>query len=167
MRALSALVLLFLGVLVVFAYQAIKQELVIRELKDHIDMATTQVRRDEDGIIQAKLKIQEVNTLLTPVNQKKAELTKKKQDGSAAAALVLKSLQDCQSQKTEAETKMNADFETLQNLKAQQGSEKVEADDEIKGLKQQILDRDSKICEFVDMTNAEGRKLCGVAEAPK
>ncbi|KAJ8354705.1 hypothetical protein SKAU_G00222720 [Synaphobranchus kaupii] len=167
MRAVSAVVLLCISALVVLAFQSIRQQLEIQTLQVRIAKATKQVRKEEDAIIQAKLKIQDINGLLSPVNSKKAELTKKKQDMSNAWALSLKNLQECLAEKTEADSTMHTAIDNLQNSKAKQGSDKLEADEEIKGLKKQILDRDKKLCEFVDMKVAEGRKLCGVAEAIK
>ncbi|KAJ8398514.1 hypothetical protein AAFF_G00427690 [Aldrovandia affinis] len=167
MRALSMLVLFCLGVMAVLAYHAIRQELSVRDIKDRIEKATKQVRRDEDAIIQAKLKSQEINGILSSLNAKKAELTKKKQDISAAESQVLKNLEDCQFAKPVAESKMTTGYESLQNLKAQQVSDKAKAEQEVKDLKQQIVDKNKMICGFVDMTQEEGRKLCEVAEAPK
>ncbi|KAG5856465.1 hypothetical protein ANANG_G00008240 [Anguilla anguilla] len=163
MRAVSALVLLCVGVLVVSSIQSIRQELSIQALRDHIEKAGSQVRKYEDAIVQAKLKIQEVNGHLSPINSKKAELAKKNQDMGKAGALVLKDIQECQTQKTEAESLMHDAFENLENSKVQ----RLQAEEEIKKLKQQILDRDTKLCEFVDIKQEQGRKLCGVAESPK
>ncbi|XP_061074523.1 uncharacterized protein si:dkey-87o1.2 [Conger conger] len=166
MRTLSLLVLLCVAALVTLAFQSIRQELSIQTRREHMLYAANQVRRLEDAIVQAKLKIQEINSVLGPVNAKKVELAKKKKEMITGAALVLTKIEECVAVKPEVEVNMHTAHENLEKFKAKRAEEKAEAEEKIQELKKRILDRDSQLCEFVDMKQEEGRKLCAAA-APK
>lgn len=167
MRALSALILLCVSVMVALAFQSIRQELSFLALRKHVETAAIQVRKYEDAIVQDKLKIQEINGFLASAKSKTDQLTKKKEELSKAVNEAKGRITECRAMKKKADGSLRTAAKNLQNAKAQQASDKLKAEKEIQAIKQQILDRDKKFCEFVDMEMEEGRKICGVAETPK
>ncbi|XP_044065304.1 uncharacterized protein si:dkey-87o1.2 isoform X2 [Siniperca chuatsi] len=135
-----AIVLLGLSVVVmaIMVFQAVRQELNLRNLKTRIVENSAEVKTKEEAIVEAKNKIQELKTKLASVNTK-ANVEKKKTDM----------------------------LEAIIKLKADHDDVKKKAGGDIQNLKQQILDRDKAICAFADTTKEEARKLCGISEAPK
>ncbi|XP_052351436.1 restin homolog isoform X1 [Oncorhynchus keta] len=167
MRAVSVLVFLAVGVMVVLMYQAVRQELTLRGLKARALESSSQVKQKENDIVQVKMKIQKLNGELEPINTKREELTKKKEQSAKATGEADKSLKTCHTEKADAEKKKTEASAALQKVKDDQEAQKKKAQEEIQALKQQILERDKALCAFVDQTNEEGRKLCGITEAPK
>lgn len=99
MRAVSALVFLSVGVMVVLMYQAVHQELTLRGLKARTLESSSQVKQKENDIVQVKMKIQKLNGELEPINTKRDELTKKKEESAKATGEADKSLKTCQTEK--------------------------------------------------------------------
>ncbi|XP_010900788.2 uncharacterized protein si:dkey-87o1.2 [Esox lucius] len=167
MRALSGLVFLAVCVMVVLMYQAVNQELTLRSLKANAAKTSSEVKQKENDIVQIKMKIQQMNLELVSINQKRDELTQKKDKSAKATTETYNSLQTCNAEKTEAEKKKSDASAALQKVKDDEGAAKRKAEQEIEELKKQILERDKALCVFVDQTIDEGRKLCGIAVAPK
>lgn len=91
-------------VLIAVAYQAFQQELTIRRLRDQIASTTEQVKVKEDDIVNAKLRIQQLNDELVPLNKQRDELVKKKEELVKAKGESETSLGTCQNQKVLIDT---------------------------------------------------------------
>ncbi|XP_039972623.1 uncharacterized protein si:dkey-87o1.2 [Xiphias gladius] len=165
---LSVVVLgLSVAVMLVMIYQAVSQELNLRYLKARMVENSAEVKRKEEAIIEVKTKIRELKTTLASFNAKMDELKKKKADAEKSTQEIDKRLQTCNSEKADTESKKTSVAEAMTKLKADHEEAKKKAEEDIQGLKQQILDRDKAICAFADATKEEARKLCGISEAPK
>ncbi|XP_044065302.1 uncharacterized protein si:dkey-87o1.2 isoform X1 [Siniperca chuatsi] len=164
-----AIVLLGLSVVVmaIMVFQAVRQELNLRNLKTRIVENSAEVKTKEEAIVEAKNKIQELKTKLASVNTKVDELKKTKADTEKSTQDTDKSLQTCNTEKANVEKKKTDMLEAIIKLKADHDDVKKKAGGDIQNLKQQILDRDKAICAFADTTKEEARKLCGISEAPK
>ncbi|KAG7282155.1 hypothetical protein CRUP_034902, partial [Coryphaenoides rupestris] len=88
MKFVPVLAFLTLSVMVVMIYQAVQQELGLRNLKARMFESSVQLKQKEHAIIEEKNKIQELNKQLTPLNNKKEELNKKKVDIRSCAAML-------------------------------------------------------------------------------
>jgi chromosome segregation ATPase len=104
MRAVSVLVFLAVGVMVVLMYQAVRQELTLRGLKARALESSSQVKQKENDIVQVKMKIQKLNGELEPINTKREELTKKKEQSAKATGEADKSLKTCHTEKVGSHT---------------------------------------------------------------
>lgn len=163
MRAISAVLFLALCALLVIIYQAVQQELHIRNLKTRIAVSDNQVKLKEDGILGAKTKLEEMNKSLNPLITQRDQLKKQKDDIKTGNANSEKELGTCQAEKGKLEKQSTETKDSLQKLKENQEAEGKKAEEEIEGLKQQILQRDLKICKFVDTALDEAKKLCAGA----
>ncbi|XP_052434825.1 uncharacterized protein si:dkey-87o1.2 isoform X2 [Carassius gibelio] len=160
MRAISAIVFLALCALLVIIYQAVQQELHIRDLQTRIAVSDRQMKLKEDGIMAAKTKVEELNKNLNPLITQRDKLKKEKDDIKTANANSEKELGTCNAEKGKLEKQSIEVKDLLQKLKENQEAEEKKAVEEIEGLKQQILQRDLKICKYVDQTLEEPKKLC-------
>ncbi|XP_072535687.1 uncharacterized protein [Salminus brasiliensis] len=160
MRGVLVLFSLAVCVLIAVAYQAFQQEMNIRSLRSQIDLTTEQVKGKEDEIVQAKLKIQQLNDELEPFNKARDELAKKRDELKKAKDDSEKSLGTCQTQKADSEKKKIEAAAALEKLKVDHKEEEQKVQEEVKNWQKQIFDRDAKICKFVDEGQEEGKKLC-------
>lgn len=80
MKFVPVLAFLTVSVMVVMIYQAVRQELGLRNLKARMFESSVELKQKEHAIIQEKNKIQDLNKQLAPLNKKKEELNKKKLD---------------------------------------------------------------------------------------
>ncbi|XP_056332189.1 uncharacterized protein si:dkey-87o1.2 [Danio aesculapii] len=160
MRAISAMVFLALCALLIIIYQAVQQELNIRNLKARIIVSGEQVKLKEDGIMSAKTKVEEMNKKLSPLTTQRDQLKKQKDEIKKGTAESEKELGTCQADKGKLEKQSSDAKDVLQKLKEGQEAERKKAEEEIEGLKRQILERDLKICKYVDVTVEETKKLC-------
>ncbi|XP_048009255.1 myosin heavy chain, muscle [Megalobrama amblycephala] len=163
MRGISAMVFLALCALLIIVYQAIQQELNIRNLKTRIVVSGEQVKLKEDGIMSTKTKVEDINKKLSALTTQRDQLKKQKDDIKKSTAESEKELGTCNAEKGTLEKKSNEAKDALKKLKEDQEAEKKKAEEEIQGLKKSILERDVKICKFVDVTAEEAKKLCAVA----
>ncbi|XP_043117980.1 uncharacterized protein si:dkey-87o1.2 [Puntigrus tetrazona] len=160
MRAISAMVFLALCAMLVIIYQAVQQELNIRNLKTRIVVSGQQVKLKEDGILAAKTKVEEMNKNLNPLVTQRDQLKKQKDEIKKGHANSEKELGTCQAEKGKLEQQSNDAKGALQKLKEDKEAEMKKSEEEIESLKHQILERDLKICKYVDLTLNEPKKLC-------
>ncbi|KAL4646691.1 hypothetical protein GN956_G9491 [Arapaima gigas] len=167
MRAGTAGIVICFCLLGFLMFQAFMKEKSVQATKAKVRDASEEVERKEAEIVQAKLRIQELNAMIIPSNSKRDELLKKQADLKNSEKETMKNLETCQTQKSVIEKKKNDVVEIVKKLKADQDKEKMAAEDQIKKLKQQILERDKKLCQFVDKKQEEGKKACETLEATK
>lgn len=99
MKLPVVLVCLSVAVMVVMIFQAVRQELDLRNLKTRMVQNAAEVKRKEEAIVQVKTKIQQLKSTLTNVNTKMDELKKKKADTIKSSDQFGKTLQTCNSEK--------------------------------------------------------------------
>ncbi|KAG1940060.1 hypothetical protein F2P79_016841 [Pimephales promelas] len=163
MRGMSVMVFLALCALLIITYQAIQQELNIRNLQTRIVVSGEQVKFKEDGIMSAKTKVDEITKNLSALTTQRDQLKKQRDDLKKTSTASEKELGTCKTDKGALEKKSNEAKEALNKLKGDQEAEKKKAEEEIQGLKKSILERDLKICKFVDVNMDEAKKLCAIA----
>uniref|UniRef100_A0A9J7Y4S9 Si:dkey-87o1.2 n=1 Tax=Cyprinus carpio carpio TaxID=630221 RepID=A0A9J7Y4S9_CYPCA len=117
MRAISAMVFLALCALLVIIYQAVQQELNLRNLKARIVVSGEQVKLKEDGIMAAKVKVEEMNKQLNPLITQRDQLKKQKDDMKKGNADSEKELGTCNAEKGKLEKTSNEAKDALQKLK--------------------------------------------------
>lgn len=161
------LVCLSVAVMTVMIFQAVRQEMDLRDLNDHMVVNSAEVKKKEKVIAEAKTKISELKTELDSVNSRMSELKRKKMAIDRSTRDLDKSLQTCNNEKVNAVRKTTEIEDDMTELRANHEVLKMKAEEDIQSLKQQILDRDKAICAFADTTKEEARKLCGISEAPK
>ncbi|KAI7806416.1 uncharacterized protein si:dkey-87o1.2 [Triplophysa rosa] len=163
MRAISAMIFLAVCALMVIVYQAVQQELNIRNLKTRIAVSIEQVKLKEDGIVSVKMQVDDMNKKIAPVASQRDQLKKQKEDQKKLFGQSEKDLDTCKREKDNLDTKRTEASSALQKIKEGHEEERKKAEQETEGLKQKILDRDLKICEFVDLKVEEARMLCAGA----
>lgn len=95
--------MIFLAVcaLMVIVYQAVQQELNIRNLKTRIVVSTEQVKLKEDGIVAAKMQVDDMNKKIAPVATQRDQLKKQKEEQKKVFAQSDKDLGTCKSEKVQ------------------------------------------------------------------
>lgn len=88
-----------MAVVVVMVYQAVRQELNLRDLRARMVQNSVDVKRKEEAIMEEKNKIQELKATLSSVNAKLDELKKSKADSLKTTEEFAKNLQTCNSEK--------------------------------------------------------------------
>ncbi|XP_076593842.1 uncharacterized protein LOC143324918 [Chaetodon auriga] len=167
MRFTVVLVCLSVAVMAVMIFQAVRQEMNLRDMNDRMVGNSAEVKKKEKVIDEAKKKISELKKALDGVNSKMSELKRRKINIEKSTRDLDKSLQTCSKEKVTAVRKTTEIEDDMTELKANHEVLKMKAEEDIQSLKQQILDRDKAICAFADTTKEEARKLCGITEAPK
>lgn len=167
MKLLVVLLGLSVAVMGVMIFQTVRQEFNLRTMKTRTAENTAEVSRKEGSIVHLKNKIKDLKAAMSSVNAKLEELRKKKADTEKSTQDLDKSLQTCNTEKAGFEKKKADMAATIAKFKADHEDLKKKAEEDIKNLKQQILDRDKAICAYADTTKAEARKLCGLPDAPQ
>ncbi|XP_034554054.1 uncharacterized protein si:dkey-87o1.2 [Notolabrus celidotus] len=167
MKIAGVLAIVSLVVMVVIIFQAVHQELQMRNAKLRVVENSEEVKRKEEAILEVKTKLKTLKQSMKDVNGKMEELKKKKEDLILATNNFGQSLQTCNNEKTDIVKKKIDLTKVVSELKAGHEDSKKKAEVEIQSLKQQILDRDKAICAFADTTKEEARKLCGISASVK
>jgi len=167
MKLFVVLLGLSMAVMGVMIFQAVRQEFNLRNMKTRTAENTAEVSRKEEAIVELKNKIKDLKAGMASVNTKMDELRKKKADTEKSTKDFDMSLQTCNTEKGDFEKKKVDMAAAIIKFKADHEDLKKKAEEDIKNLKQQILDRDKAICAYADTTKAEARKLCGMPDAPQ
>ena len=99
MKLLSVLVFLSVSMMGWFMFQAVKQELRLREMRSSFALGSNQMKQKEDRIHQIKMKITELNEQLKTLQNKMDELQKKKQESIKSTEALDLNLQKCNEEK--------------------------------------------------------------------
>ncbi|XP_062322003.1 uncharacterized protein si:dkey-87o1.2 [Osmerus eperlanus] len=165
MKLLSVLLFLSMSGMGWLMFEAIKQEMSLRQLRSTLALGSNQMKQKEDRIHQIKMKITGLNEQFKPLKNKMDELQKEKQESIKFTEELDLNMQKCNEEKGSHEKKKTKVTEDLKKLQADNEAKKTTMLAEIQGLKQHILDRDHAVCAFVDQTNEEGMKLCKLSGA--
>lgn len=167
MKLLIALFGLSVAVMSVMIFQAARQEFHLRSIKTRTEENTAEVKMKEEAILALKTKIKQLKEAVASTTAKVEGLRKKKADTEKSTKDLDKSLLTCNTDKADFEKKKAAKQTVISEFKADHKALKNRAEEDIKSLKQQILDRDKAICAFADTTKKEARKLCGLPDSQK
>ncbi|KAB5586832.1 hypothetical protein PHYPO_G00006030 [Pangasianodon hypophthalmus] len=160
MKVVWALIFLAGCALLVVAFQAMQQEIDIHRMRKLIILNTEDVKTKEDEILSSKGAMQKLTKELVPLDNQKNQLTKKMEELGKQKESSEQNLNTCRTQKTDAEQKKTERTSAINTLKTNQNAEIQKVQEEIQSLQKQILDRDTKICSYVDKEREEGRTLC-------
>ncbi|XP_047666622.1 uncharacterized protein si:dkey-87o1.2 [Tachysurus fulvidraco] len=160
MKSVWALVFLATCALVAVSFQAIQQEINIRKMRNIILSNIQEVKKKEDAILSSKTELQKLSVQLVPLDKEKIQLTKKLEDLVKEKEISEQNMNTCQTQKKEADQQRSQKTAETDAQKTNQNAEIQKVQEEVEHLKKQILDRDTKICVYVDKERVEGRALC-------
>ncbi|KAK2854858.1 hypothetical protein Q7C36_006727 [Tachysurus vachellii] len=160
MKSVWALVFLATCALVVVSFQAIQQEINIRKMRNMMLSNAQEVKKNEDAILSSKTELQKLSVQLVPLDKEKIQLSKKLEDLVKEKEISEQNMNTCQTQKQEAEQHRSEKTVEADAQKTNQNGEIQKVQEEVQSLQKQILDRDTKICLYVDKDREEGRALC-------
>ncbi|KAF4088202.1 hypothetical protein AMELA_G00079490 [Ameiurus melas] len=160
MKGVWTLVLLAVCAVMVVAFHAIKQEMNIHRIRKLIVLNSEEVKTMENEIMSSKLAMQKLSSQLAPLDEQKKQLIKSMEEQTRQKEISEQSLNTCQMQKSEFEQQKAEKDSAIHMLKTNQDAEIEKVQGDIQILQKQILERDTKICLYVDKTREEGRALC-------
>lgn len=99
MKVAVALVGLSVVIMVGMIYQAVHQEIKMRNAKVRLTENSIEVKKKEEAIVDVKAKIETLKTSLETVNSKIEELKKKKEEASKTITETGQSLETCNKEK--------------------------------------------------------------------
>lgn len=99
MKLAIVVVCLSVAVMVVMIFQAVRQELDLRNLQARMVQNLAEVKRKEEAIVDVKNKIHQLKSTLASTNTNMDELKKKKADTIKSTDQFVKSLQTCNFEK--------------------------------------------------------------------
>ncbi|XP_054639196.1 uncharacterized protein si:dkey-87o1.2 [Dunckerocampus dactyliophorus] len=162
MKFVVVLFALSVAVMVAMIFQILRQEFEFRDSKVRRLEDLAVAKREEKVIDLIKPQIRELRTNLASVMGRVDALKKRKAAAEKTEQDRKKDLEACGKDKESTEKKKKAVVDSMAKLKADHAAEKTKAEEELKSLKQQILDRDKAVCVFADPSIAEARRLCGI-----
>ncbi|XP_061677239.1 uncharacterized protein si:dkey-87o1.2 isoform X1 [Syngnathoides biaculeatus] len=157
MKFAAVLTFLSLAVMVAMIFQTVRQELQLRSLNTRTVADLAEGKKGEKVITLMKPQIKALKTNLASVMGRVEELKKRKAAAEKAVQEHQKSLQACGKEKENTERKKKTVIESINKFKADHAENKRKAEEEMRNLKQQILDRDKALCIFADQSFAEAR----------
>nr|XP_057940116.1 uncharacterized protein si:dkey-87o1.2 [Doryrhamphus excisus] len=157
---------LSLAVMAAMIFQTLRQELEFRNSKARRLEDLSVAKREEKVIDAIKPQINELKTNLASVMGRMDELKKRKAATEKTEQGVKKDLDACGKTQESTEKNKKDVMDSMAKIKADHAEEKAKAEEQLKSLKQQILDRDKAVCIFADPSIAEARRLCGM-DAPQ
>ncbi|XP_053489956.1 golgin subfamily A member 6-like protein 22 [Ictalurus furcatus] len=160
MKSVWTLVLLAVCAVMVVAFHTIKQEMNIHRMRKLIVLNTEEVKTMENEIMSSKLAMQKLSSQLAPLDEQKKQLIKSMEEQTREKENSEQSLNTCQIEKSEFEQQKSEKDSAINMLKTNLDGETEKVQEEIQLLQKQILERDTKICLYVDKAREEGRALC-------
>ncbi|KAK3572084.1 hypothetical protein QTP86_022315 [Hemibagrus guttatus] len=160
MKSVWVLVFLAVCAVVVVSFQAIQQEINIRRMGKQILLNTQEVKTMEDEIMKSKVTMQKLSSQLIPLDRQKIQLTKKMEELVREKEMSVQNLDTCQTQKIESEQKKSVKSSEFDALRTNLNAQIQKVQEEVQSLQKQILERDTKICLYVDKDREQGRALC-------
>ncbi|KAI5618158.1 hypothetical protein C0J50_22140, partial [Silurus asotus] len=150
MKAVWALVFFTICAMLLVAFQAIKQERNIRRTRKEIFQNTEHVKLMEEQIVTSKLTLKELSKELDPLDKQQKQLTKMMDMAIKKTEKSEQTLNSCRMKKTDVEQEKSEISSSFDILKTSQNVEMQRMQEQIQRLTQQILERDSMICTYVD-----------------
>ncbi|MCJ8728619.1 hypothetical protein PDJAM_G00006410 [Pangasius djambal] len=160
MKVVWALIFLAVCAVLVVAFQAIQQEINIRRIRKLIILNTEDVKTKEEEILSSKEAMLKLSNQMAPLNKQKNQLINTMEELGKQKENSEQNLNTCRTQKTDVEQKKSERTSAINTLRTNQNAEIQKVQEEIQSLQKQILDRDTKICSYVDKDREEGRTLC-------
>ncbi|KAM9488030.1 uncharacterized protein Hap1MRO34_005099 [Clarias gariepinus] len=165
MKAVWALVFLAVCAVLVVAFQAIHQEVNIRTMRNQISLSLEEVKTKEDEVLVSKVAMQKLSSQLATLDKQKNQLSKKMEDLVKQKETSAENLETCRTRKTEVTQEKSDRTSAIDVLRKNQNSEIQKLQEELNSWQKQVLDRDTKICLYVNKDLEEGRKLCAEINA--
>ncbi|XP_060777998.1 uncharacterized protein si:dkey-87o1.2 [Neoarius graeffei] len=160
MKAVWTLGFLAVCIVLVMAFHTIKQEMTIRKTRKQIIFNKEEVKTKEDDILKCKTTLQKLSDEQVSLDKVKYKLTKDIEELGRQTGNTEQNLNTCQTKKTGVQNQKTERASAIDALKTNQNAEILKVQEEIQSLQKQILDRDTKICQYVDKEKDGGRTLC-------
>lgn len=99
MKLLIFFTVVSVSVLAVMVFQALRQELNLRNMRERMVESSMEMKSKEDSVVEMKSKIMELKGSLEAANSKLEELKKKKEEAEKSGQEVDKILESCNGEK--------------------------------------------------------------------